>query len=211
MLVCQREPVVSEERVGAVPESLDELVNHGNGLVVPSSMVGPADVDAQPRPVNGTVPRKGWEALLALTCVSEPVRALVPWCMDNIHAAESTCEATPLEFTLTLLELLLSSRKVDVPPQVVEVDMRDRSVLKDEAIAFYWMKLAAQQNFSLAQRSLGELYEKGSGVAPDIIVASHWYHLAALQGDSIAKQHFQRLGKQISCFKESVNPDKEAP
>jgi uncharacterized protein len=89
--------------------------------------------------------------------------------------------------------------------------MRGRGVLKDEAIAFYWMKLAAQQNFSLAQRSLGELYEKGSGVAPDIIVASHWYHLAALQGDSIAKQHFQRLGKQISCFKESVNPDKEAP
>ena len=130
MLVCQREPVVSEERVGAVPESLDELVNHGNGLVVPSSMVGPADVDAQPRPVNGTVPRKGWETLLALTCVSEPVRALVPWCMDNIHAAESTCEATPLEFTLTLLELLLSSRKVDVPPQVVEVDMRDRSVVE---------------------------------------------------------------------------------
>jgi TPR repeat protein len=89
--------------------------------------------------------------------------------------------------------------------------MRGRGVLKDEAIAFYWMTLAAQQNFSLAQRSLGELYEKGSGVAPDIIVASHWYHLAALQGDSIAKQHFQRLGNQINCFKESVNPDKEAP
>jgi hypothetical protein len=38
--------------------------------------------------------------------------------------------SVPLEFTLTLLELLLSSRKEDVPPQVVEVDMHDRSVME---------------------------------------------------------------------------------
>ncbi len=47
--------------------------------------------------------------------------------------------------------------------------------------------LAAQQNFAMAQRSLGELYENGSGIALDITIASHWYRLAALQGDSIAK------------------------
>jgi hypothetical protein len=50
--------------------------------------------------------------------------------------------------------------------------MRGRGVPKDEAVAFYWMQLAAQQNFTLAQRSLGELYENGSGIALDISLAS---------------------------------------
>jgi len=73
--------------------------------------------------------------------------------------------------------------------------LRGRGVLKDEAIAFYWMKLAALQDFALAQRSLGEFYENGSGVPRDTTLASHWYHLAALQGDSAAKEHFQRLAQ----------------
>ena len=71
--------------------------------------------------------------------------------------------------------------------------LRGRGVPKDEAVAFYWMQLAAQQHFVMAQRSLGELYENGLGIAPDITQASHWYRLAALQGDSIAKEHLQRL------------------
>jgi TPR repeat protein len=75
--------------------------------------------------------------------------------------------------------------------------LRGRGVPEDQAIAFYWMQLAAQQHFSLAQRSLGELYEHGSGITLDITQASHWYRLAALQGDSIAKEHLQRLAQSI--------------
>lgn len=71
--------------------------------------------------------------------------------------------------------------------------LRGRGVPKDEAVAFYWMQLAAQQNFPMAQRSLGELYENGLGIELDITLASHWYGLAALQGDSTAKEHLQRL------------------
>nr|WP_228702996.1 hypothetical protein [Marinobacter gelidimuriae] len=55
------------------------------------------------------------------------------------------------------------------------------------------MQLAAQQNFAKAQRSLGELYENGSGIALDITIASRWYRLAAQQGDPIAKKHLERL------------------
>ena len=73
--------------------------------------------------------------------------------------------------------------------------LRGRGVHKDEAIAFYWMQLAAQQHFSLAQRSLGELYEHGLGITLDIAQASHWYRLAALQGESIATIHLQRLAQ----------------
>ena len=75
--------------------------------------------------------------------------------------------------------------------------LRGRGVPKDQAIAFYWMQLAAQQHFSLAQRSLGELYENGSGITLDITQASHCYRLAALQGDSIAQEHLQRLAQSI--------------
>ena len=71
--------------------------------------------------------------------------------------------------------------------------LRGRGVPKDEAVAFYWMQLAAQQNFSMAQRSLGEFYENGFCIAPDITRVSHWYGLAALQGDSTAIEHLQRL------------------
>ena len=73
--------------------------------------------------------------------------------------------------------------------------LRGRGVPKDEAIAFFWMQLAAQQHFAMAQRSLGELYEYGSGIAPDISQASHWYQLAALQGDFTANEHLQRLAQ----------------
>ena len=73
--------------------------------------------------------------------------------------------------------------------------LRGRGVPKDEAVAFYWMQLAAQQHFAMAQRSLGELYENGFGIALDITLASHWYGLAALQGDSTAKEHLQRLAQ----------------
>ena len=71
--------------------------------------------------------------------------------------------------------------------------LRGRGVPKDEAAAFYWMQLAAQQHLFMAQRSLGEFYENGLGIALDITLASHWYGLAALQGDFIAKEHLQRL------------------
>jgi TPR repeat protein len=71
--------------------------------------------------------------------------------------------------------------------------LRGRGVPKDEAVAFYWMQLAAQQQFAMAQRSLGELYENEFGITPDLTLASHWYGLAALQGDLTAKEHLQRL------------------
>ena len=71
--------------------------------------------------------------------------------------------------------------------------LRGRGVPKDEAIAFYWMQLAAQQHFSMAQRSLGELYENGLGIALNLTLAFDWYCLAALQRDSTAQKHLQRL------------------
>ena len=89
--------------------------------------------------------------------------------------------------------------------------LRGRGVPKDEAIAFYWMQLAAQQHFAMAQRSLGELYKNGSGIALDITIASHWYGLAALQGDSIAKKHLQRLAQPKTLCKNSSQSTQQGP
>ena len=73
--------------------------------------------------------------------------------------------------------------------------LRGRGVPKYEAIAFYWMQLAAQQHFAMAQRSLCELYENGLGIVLNLTLASDWYCLAALQGDSTAQKHLQRLAQ----------------
>lgn len=75
--------------------------------------------------------------------------------------------------------------------------LRGRGMPKDEAAGFYWMQLAALQNFAMGQRGLGELYENSSGVAQDISLALHWYRLAAEQGDPIAKKHLQRLASTM--------------
>ena len=101
-----------------------------DGLVIPGSVVGPTDMDAQPRPVDTTVPRKRGESLLASARVSEPMGTLVPRCVDDVKATESSWEATFGIFGLTLAELLLSPGNEDVLLQVVEVEMGDRSMVE---------------------------------------------------------------------------------
>jgi TPR repeat protein len=89
--------------------------------------------------------------------------------------------------------------------------LRGRGVPKDAAAAFYWMQLAAEQEFSMAQRSLGEFYENGLGIKLDITLASHWYGLAALQGDSIAKEHLQRLAPPNPPLQKSSQSTQKPP
>jgi TPR repeat protein len=47
-------------------------------------------------------------------------------------------------------------------------------------------RLAAEQNFVVAQANLGTVYEKGCGVRRDLNEAAKWYQLAAAQGDANA-------------------------
>jgi len=55
-------------------------------------------------------------------------------------------------------------------------------MVKNEAEAVYWMRTAAQQNFTLAQHGLGYLYLQGEGVEADATQAAYWFRLAAEQG-----------------------------
>ena len=61
-----------------------------------------------------------------------------------------------------------------------------RGVLKDDAEAVRWYRLAADQGNSFAQLNLGFKYANGEGVLKDDAEAVRWYRLAAEQGDADA-------------------------
>ena len=60
-------------------------------------------------------------------------------------------------------------------------------VAQDRALALY--RLAAAQNLDVAQRSLGDMYDHGQGVAKDRAEALRLYQLAAAQGHPDALFH----------------------
>ena len=60
-------------------------------------------------------------------------------------------------------------------------------VLKDDAEAIRWYRLAAEQDHSSAQYNLGVHYANGKGVLKDDVEAVRWYSLAAAQGDASAQ------------------------
>ena len=62
-----------------------------------------------------------------------------------------------------------------------------RGVLKDEAEAVRWYRLAADQGDADAQLNLGVMYDNGRGVLKDEAEAVRWYRLAADQGDAAAQ------------------------
>ena len=62
-----------------------------------------------------------------------------------------------------------------------------KGVLKDDAEAGRWYRLAADQGLALAQLSLGQMYADGEGVLKDDAEAVRWFRLAAEQGDADAQ------------------------
>ena len=58
---------------------------------------------------------------------------------------------------------------------------------KDYAEAIKWLRLAAAQDYALAQHSLGVAYAQGQGVPQDDAEASKWFRLAAEQGLAMAQ------------------------
>ena len=62
-----------------------------------------------------------------------------------------------------------------------------RSVLKDDAEAVKWYRLAAEQGPAGAQYALGLSYRTGEGVLKDAAEAARWYRLAAEQGVASAQ------------------------
>ena len=62
-------------------------------------------------------------------------------------------------------------------------------VLKDDAEAVKWYRLAAEQGHANAQYNLGVMYDNGIGVLKDDAEAVKWYRLAAEQGYANAQHN----------------------
>jgi len=79
---------------------------------------------------------------------------------------------------------------------------------KDYATALAKFSSATRQGNARAQNFIGEMYEKGHGVAQDYAEAVRWYHQAAQQGDARAQCKLGFLyanGKGVARdYKESV-------
>jgi len=67
------------------------------------------------------------------------------------------------------------------------------NVPRDPALAITWIKKSAEQDYSLAERALGEMLERGEGVAPNGTQALLWYKRAARHGDQLAADSAARL------------------
>jgi TPR repeat protein len=52
-----------------------------------------------------------------------------------------------------------------------------------------WYQLAANQNNSFAQNSIGVLYDNGFGVPQDYYIAMNYYLKAAGNNDNVAKEN----------------------
>jgi hypothetical protein len=66
-------------------------------------------------------------------------------------------------------------------------------VVSDEAEAFRWYSMAADQNFPLAMRNLGTMYATGHGVPYSLQQAQLWLGRAAGAGDRIAGKRLEAL------------------
>lgn len=71
-------------------------------------------------------------------------------------------------------------------------------VTTDPAQAVTWFERAALDGLLNAQNKLGELHEKGLGVAPNPVEAYYWFGLAATQQSATGKSALERLVAQLT-------------
>jgi uncharacterized protein len=76
---------------------------------------------------------------------------------------------------------------------------------KNLPLAVEWIRKAAVQGYPLAERTLGEMYEKGEGLTASRDDAMHWYKLAAQHGDTIAQDDLAALETKIRPYTTSVS------
>ena len=73
-----------------------------------------------------------------------------------------------------------------------------RGVLRDDAEAVRWYRLAAEQGNALAQNTLGVRCAAGLGVPQDYVSAHMWLNLAAATGDENARKARERVAASMT-------------
>ena len=73
-----------------------------------------------------------------------------------------------------------------------------RGVLKDDAEAVRWYRLAADQGNSFAQINLGFKYANGEGVLKDSVLAHMWSNIAGANGNASARKLRDSLERDMT-------------
>jgi TPR repeat protein len=73
-----------------------------------------------------------------------------------------------------------------------------RGVPQNYTEAAMWYRRAAEQGDSLAQYSLGLLYDRGQGVPQDVVEASKWLNLAAAAAPPRAREARVRIRDAVT-------------
>ena len=71
-------------------------------------------------------------------------------------------------------------------------------VLKDEAEAVRWYRLAADQGLASAQLNLGVMYATGKGVLKDSVLAHMWSNIAGANGNASARKLRDSLERDMT-------------
>jgi TPR repeat protein len=70
-------------------------------------------------------------------------------------------------------------------------------VLKDDAEAARWYRMAAEQGNAQAQANLGVMYATGEGVLKDMSSAHMWWNIAASNGNENAQSNRDKVTKKM--------------
>ena len=76
--------------------------------------------------------------------------------------------------------------------------LQQPGVLKDDAEAVRWYRLAAGQGNARAQYNLGLMYYNGRGVIKDPVLAHMWFNIAGANGDETARTSRDNLERDMT-------------
>ena len=74
-----------------------------------------------------------------------------------------------------------------------------RHVERDDSVAYYWIRMAAEHGCAIAQYELGDIYQRGAGVYADRIAAYAWYTVAAIGGIANSARCREMLSEQMGA------------
>jgi TPR repeat protein len=73
----------------------------------------------------------------------------------------------------------------------------DASIPMDDAQAYNWFVLAAQNGEPVAMVNLGDMHRDGLGTKQDVEKAKVWYKLAARRGNPAAQSRLAAIGEEV--------------
>ena len=100
----------------------------------------------------------------------------------ELESGVSAFEAKHFARAMQLLSPLSEQGNAEAQYRVAIMYQNGLGVVRNEVLAFKWMKAAAEQENSLAQHGLGFMYMEGDCIDQNGDKAMYWFTLAAEQG-----------------------------